>query len=80
MTFAGGPSPFADIHGPPDAEEFERFDPTKILEWRVVKGIDKAVFSELEAGIGNHDQTPRGVKWKVDVGFATVGKRRNIGY
>ena len=30
VTWTGSPSPFADEHGPPNAEELERFDPGEI--------------------------------------------------
>ena len=36
MTLAWGPGPLADVHSPPDADEFESFDPAKVAFGRVV--------------------------------------------
>ncbi len=79
MSFAGSPSPFANVHGPPDAEEFEWLDPTEILVGRVVQCVNKAIFGEFEAGVGNHDEAPRGVEREIDVSLGAVGKGCDVG-
>ena len=62
MTFAWGPGPFADVHRPPDADEFEGINPAEICSWWVIQSIHGAIGSEFDGRIGNHDEAPRRVK------------------
>ena len=55
VAVSGRPGPFADIHGPPDADKFESFDPAKILFGRVIEGIHGAISGEFETRVSNHD-------------------------
>ena len=59
---AGSPSPFADKHGPPNAEEFERLDPREIRARWVVEIEHDVVFGEADRRAGNHHHAPGGVE------------------
>lgn len=62
---AGRPCPLADVHSPPNADEFESLDPAKIVGGWVVQNVHDAVGGELDGGIGDHDETPRGFERQV---------------
>lgn len=72
MAFPAGPSPFTDIHGPPDAEEFDGFNPREVGGGWSVEAEHIVIFGEADGGAGDHNHAPRSVEREFDAGLDAV--------
>ena len=79
MAIARCPCPFADIHSPPNANKFKSMNPCEILARWIIKAIHSAVSSKLGGGVGEHDETPRGLKWEVEMSLGAIRKWCDVG-
>ena len=76
---AGSPSPFANKHGPPNAEELERFDPGEIFSRGVVEVEHNVVFGEADGRAGDHHHAPRCAEGQLNASLDAVGEGSDVG-